>query len=256
MAKIAIITGASSGLGLEFAKQIDSEGEMDEIWLLARSEDKLNQVAGDLHTLAIPIPTDLSNTADIATIAEQIDKAGAQVAYLVNGAGFGKFGSWKDISDSDVWGMIDLNCKGLVAMTKACLPYMSKGSKIIQIASAAGFMPLPNMNVYAATKAFVLSYTKALRYELAGSGITVTALCPTWVKTGFEDQARKTQNSHAVNHLLFAQSPKQVVSRALLDNRMHLAVSCASIQSFALRLFGKVLPSCVTMAGWDAVRRL
>lgn len=119
--------------------------------------------------------------------------------------------------------MIDLNCRGLVDMTHATLPYMGRGAHIVQVASAAAFVPLPHMNVYAATKAFVLRYTRALRWELHGTGITATALCPTWVKTGFEKVARESGGGSDVHHLLGAQKASTVVSRALRANRLHMA---------------------------------
>ena len=174
----------------------------------------------------------------------------------MNAAGFGKFGDWQTISDAAVDSMIDLNCRGLVDMTRAALPYMERGSRIIQVASAAAFTPLPHMNVYAATKSFVLHYTRALRWELHGTGITATALCPTWVKTGFERVARTSGGGHDVGHLLGEQTPQEVVRRALCANKAHFAVACASPPSAALRLIGKVVPSCITMAGWDVLRRL
>lgn len=254
--RIAVITGASSGLGLEFARQIDARKDVDEIWLIARNERKLEEVAAQLHTPAIPVPADLSSSADIATIAQKVADDGLIVKYLVNAAGFGRFGAWDDISEEDAEGMIDLDCRGLVSMTRACLPSMERGSHIIEIASAAAFVPLPYMNVYAACKAFVLRYTRALRWELHGTGITATALCPAWVKTGFEKRARKSKDGHAVRHLLFAQEPSTVVRRALEDNRMHFAVSCAGIPSAALRIIGKIVPNAITMAGWDIIRRL
>lgn len=254
--RIAVVTGASSGLGLEFARQIDAKRDVDEIWLIARNEKKLEEVASTLHTPAVPVPADLSNSADIATIAQKISDDDLAIVYLVNAAGFGRFGAWDDISEQDAEGMIDLDCRGLVSMTRACLPSMERDSHIIQIASAAAFVPLPYMNVYAACKAFVLRYTRALRWELHGSGITVTALCPTWVKTGFEKQARKSKNGHAVRHLLFAQEPSTVVRRALEDNEMHFAVSCASLPSLGLRLVGKIVPYAITMAAWDLIRKI
>ncbi len=256
MTNIAVITGATSGLGLEFARQIDALGGLDEIWLVARNEQKMEEVAAELKTPAVPVPADLSKSADIATIAHLLNKGNLNVRYLVNSAGFGRFGAWDDIEEADEETMIDLNCKGLVSLTRTCLPHMQRGAHIIQIASAAAFVPLPDMNVYAASKAFVLRYTRALRWELIGTGITATALCPTWVKTGFEKQARKSKASHAVNHLLFAQNASTVVSRALFANSLHAAVCCASIPSFCLRLIGKIIPNCITMAGWEVIRRL
>lgn len=256
MTRVAIITGASSGLGREFARQLDASPDVDELWLVARNEQKLKDVAATLATPAIPVPADLSKSADIAAIATKLKDDGLVVSYLVNSAGFGKFGSWKDISDEAEETMIDLDCKAVVTMTRACLPFMERGSRIIQIASAAAFVPLPYMNVYAAAKAFVLRYTRALRWELHGTGITATALCPTWVKTGFEKTARKTKDAQAVNHLLFEQTPQTVVARALRANRMHYAVCCASIPSVCLRIIGKVVPDAITMAGWEVIRRL
>lgn len=254
--KVAIITGASSGLGLEFARQIDARGDVDELWLIARNEEKLEAVAKELHTPAIAVPADLSSSADIATVAQKVADDGLVVRYLVNAAGFGRFGAWHDIAEADEEGMIDLDCRGLVSMTRACLPSMESGSSIIQVASAAAFVPLPYMNVYAACKAFVLHYTRALRWELRGTGIAATALCPTWVKTGFEHQARKSTGGRDVRHLLFAQEPSTVVRRALEDNQMHFAVSCASIPSAGLRVVSKVIPNAITMAAWNILRKL
>ena len=254
--RVAIITGASSGLGREFARQLDAQQVADELWLVARNEKALTDVASELDTPSRAVAADLTSEADIANIRATLSAEDPRVTFLVNAAGFGKFGDWQTIADAAVDSMIDLNCRGLVDMTRATLPYMERGSRIIQVASAAAFTPLPHMNVYAATKSFVLHYTRALRWELHGTGITATALCPTWVKTGFEAQARKSKDAHAVNHLLFAQNASTVVSRALFMNRMHAAVACCSIPSFCLRIIGKIVPNCITMWGWNLIRRL
>lgn len=254
--RIALITGGSSGLGREFAVQIDAMQVVDEIWLVARKEEALKAVAATLSTPARTVVADLTSKADITSIVSTLNAEQPRVSYLVNAAGFGKFGDWQTISDEAVDAMIDLNCRGLVDMTRAALPSMDRGSRIIEVASAAAFVPLPHMNVYAATKAFVLRYTRALRWELHGTGITATALCPTWVKTGFEKVARTSGGAHDVGHLFGEQSASTVVRRALCANKAHLAVACASPQSAALRLIGKVVPDCVTMAGWNILRRL
>lgn len=254
--RVAVITGASSGLGREFARQIDLLQEVDELWLIARSEETLEEVAASLTTPAVPVAADLTDEADISKVKAHLKEAGPRVCYLVNAAGFGKFGDWQTITDEAADAMISLNCRALVDMTRAALPYMERGSRIIQVASAAAFAPLPHMNVYAATKAFVLRYTRALRWELHGTGVTATALCPTWVKTGFEEVARASDGGHDVGHLLGAQEASTVVSRALCANRLHAAVATASPQACALRVIGKVVPSCITMAGWNLIRRL
>lgn len=160
--RVAIITGASSGLGREFARQLDAQQVADELWLVARNERALADVADELDTPSRAVAADLTSEADIANIRATLSAEDPRVTFLVNAAGFGKFGDWQTISDAAVDSMIDLNCRGLVDMTRA-LPYMERGSRIIQVASAAAFTPLPHMNVYAATKSFVLHYTRALR---------------------------------------------------------------------------------------------
>lgn len=254
--RVALITGASSGIGREFAVQIDKMQVVDEIWICARKAADLEEVAKELDTPAKILAADLTKEEDITGIRNTLKSKLPKVAYLVNAAGFGKFGDWQTISDEAVASMIELNCKAVVEMTRASLPYMDRGSRIIQVASAAAFLPLPHMNVYAASKAFVLRYTRALRWELAGTGITATALCPTWVKTGFEKVARQSGGGHDVKHLLGAQSAKSVVRDALLANKAHFAVACASPQSLLLRLIGKVVPNCISMAGWEVLRRI
>lgn len=256
MTRIALITGASSGLGVEFARQLDGEPNIDEIWLVARSEERLEEVAKSLATPAIAIAADLSAPEDVRAIVSKLADDELAVSYLVNSAGFGRFGSWEAVPVEDEEGMIDLNCRALVSMTRACLPHMERGSRIIQVASSAGFMPLPSMNVYSASKAFVLRYSQGLRFELRERGIGVTALCPTWVNTGFEATARKSADGQAVKHTLFAQATDVVVSRAIRASKCGLSVCCASPQAEALRLIGKVMPAPIAMAGWDIVRRL
>lgn len=254
--RIAIVTGASSGLGREFARQIDLLQQVDELWLLARNAEALEKTGATLSTPFLAIAGDLADPATIEKVAGRLDKEQPQVMYLVNAAGFGKFGNWQTITDEDAASMIDLNCRSLVAMTRTCLAHMPRGSHVIQVASAAAFVPLPHMNVYAASKAFVLRYARALRWELRGSGITVTALCPTWVKTNFEKVARTSGGGNDVGRLLGAQEASTVVARALCANRAHFAVACASPQALLLRLVGKVVPNCITMAGWEILRRL
>lgn len=254
--RIALVTGASSGLGREFARQLDLMQQVDELWLVARNEAALQEVGRSLTTASRAIAADLSTEEGLDVVRGLLADEQPRVSYLVNAAGFGKFGDWRTISNADADAMVDLNCRAVMAITRACLPRMERGSRIVQVASAAAFAPLPHLNVYAATKAFVLRYTRALRWELHGTGITATALCPTWVSTGFEAVARQSGGGHDVNHLLGAQQARTVVSRALCANRAHLAVACASPQSALLRLAAKVLPSSVVMAGWEVLRRV
>ena len=121
--RVAIITGASSGLGREFARQLDAQQVADELWLVARNEKALTDVAGELDTPSRAVAADLTSETDIANIRATLSAEDPRVTFLVNAAGFGKFGDWQTISDAAVDSMIDLNCRGLVDMTRAALPY-------------------------------------------------------------------------------------------------------------------------------------
>lgn len=256
MTRIALITGASSGLGLEFARQLDANPDIDEIWLIARSEKRLEEAAKSLATPAMAIAADLSAPEDVRAIASKLEDDGLVVSHLINSAGFGRFGSWEAVPVEDEEGMINLNCRALVSMTRACLPHMTRGSQIVQVASSAGFIPLPSMNVYAASKAFVLRYSQALRFELRQKGINVCALCPTWVNTGFEATARKSGDGQAVKHTMMAQPADAVVARALQASERGRGICCASPQAKALHLIGKIAPAPMAMAGWNIIRKL
>ena len=190
---IAIITGASSGLGKEFLKQTDSYN-FDEIWVIARQKEKLEALRDIVHTNLKIIPLDLSLNSSFKIYEEELKKEKPNVKLLINCAGFGKFGNYSEIPLEDSLKMIDLNCKALVSMTEKTLPFMNEFSKILQICSSSSFQPLPFANVYASTKAFVLSYSRALNYELKERRILVTAVCPGWVRTNFFETAKKTKN--------------------------------------------------------------
>jgi uncharacterized protein len=151
--------------------------------------------------------------------------------------------------------MVDVNCRALVEMTQVCLPHMGRGSRIVQIASAAAFQPLQGLAVYAASKSFVLSYTRGLRRELAGRGIHVTAVCPIWVKTEFVKVARDTANGRTVRHPWPQLSPARVVAHSDLVSRCNYPVATCSVVAFAMRVFCKLAPAPLVMWIWEGVRR-
>ena len=185
--KVAIVTGASSGIGAEFARSIRSRSD-DEIWLVARREERLKALAQELSGCRI-LPADLATDAGIGAIKGALRVSTPEVSYLVNAAGFGDFGGYDELSEDKIAGMIDLNVKALVLLTHATLPYMKRGGRIIELGSGSCFTPLPYFNVYASSKAFVLHYTKALKHEIKKHGVTVTCFCPGWVETEFLGKA-------------------------------------------------------------------
>ncbi|WP_251449056.1 SDR family NAD(P)-dependent oxidoreductase [Vermiculatibacterium agrestimuris] len=254
--KIAIVTGASSGLGRAYAKQLDRLLHPDEIWLIARREERLQALAGELGCRGRVLAMDLKRRESVEVLEALLAEERPEVAALVCAAGFGKFGRAQDLTAEETGDMIALNCRSAVEVTRVCLPYLERGSRLLEVASCAGFQPLPGMNLYAATKAFLLRYTQALRWELRGRGVKVTAVCPYWVKTEFMAVARDTANPDAVRHTPFAMRPEAVAAWSLTMNGLDLAVATCGPIPFAMEVGSKVLPACVPMALWDKLRRM
>ncbi len=243
MKKIAVITGASSGIGREFALQISKKySSIEEIWIIARRTDKLNEVKKEIHgKLVRVLSLDLLKDSDINFYKSLLERLNPSIRLLVNAAGYGICGHFEDTSYEDNIGMIDLNCKALVAITHISLPYMASPSNIINVASSAGFLPQPSFSIYAATKSMVLSFSRALNRELFDKNITVTAVCPGPVNTEFFDIAEKNTNSKAYKYMLRV-SPKRVVNKALLDSFYFKEVSVYSFPIKAFRILAKFMP--------------
>jgi hypothetical protein len=184
--KTAIVTGASSGMGAEFCRRLDAYG-LDCIWLIARRKDKLDEVASSLKTPSKIFSLDLTDPDDIHALREAIDSEDPDIRYLVNCAGFGKFGMTWELSPVLTRSMIDLNVNALVEITNICIPHMKAGSHIIELDSLSAYVPMYDLNVYASTKAFVRHFCNGLREELREKGISVTEVSPGWVRTDFID---------------------------------------------------------------------
>ncbi len=178
----ALITGASSGIGEAFARELAAKNT--NLVLVARSEDKLNQLAqqlqGQFNLQTEVIVQDLTEPEAAHTLFHQVDRLGLNIDLLINNAGFGDYGAFGDRPLDKQLEMIQLNITALVGLTGLFLPGMKqRGSgSIINVSSIAGFQPLPYMSVYAATKAFVLNFTEALWAENKNSGVRFLALCP------------------------------------------------------------------------------
>lgn len=248
--KIAIVTGASSGMGREFVKQLSEYVQVDEIWAIARREDALKQLAAQVATPVRPVSLDLCDSESFTRLQEMLAGENPQIDLLVNAAGFGKFGDYADIPMEDDLRMLDLNCKALVAVTRICLPYMKKGSHVLQLDSLSAFQPVPYITTYGATKAFVLSYTRALSRELRPAGIRMMAMNPGWVKTEFFNHALQTNGSKVqyYNHLYEA---ADVVATGLKD--LYKTKKDYSVHGFPIRMqvrLVKLLPHNIVMKVW------
>ncbi len=260
--RIILVTGASSGLGAEFVRRLDRlsiiEGwEIDEIWGIARSGDKLAALQKELHTPFRPLALDLTQEASFHLVKAMLHSLHPEVWMVVNAAGMGKIGGPGEISDQDTARMIDLNCKAAVEMTSAVLPYIPRGGRIVEICSTASFQPFPYLNVYAASKAFLYRYSRALSRELRGRGISVTAVCPYWVKdTGFIGNARQGDGGDKIRGFPFASEEKTVVRKAVQDVLMRKPVSTPGPVCTVHRAAAKLLPDGFMMDLWELIRWL
>ena len=242
--KIAVITGASSGMGREFVKQLEGKYSFDEIWVIARRLDRLEALKSELETELRPISLDLTKRESIRAFAELLEKEKPEVSVLVNASGFGLFKEFDKAPLEDYYSMIDLNDTAVVGMTYAALPYMSKGSMIWNICSVAAFQPIPYINVYGATKAFALSFTRALNVELRPRGIKALAVCPYWTKTEFFDRA---VTDSTISYYQCMYDPKKVVERAIGDMDRRKDVSIYGKEARMNAFLTKILPHRLVM---------
>lgn len=252
---IAIVTGASSGLGAEYVRQLDACECFNEIWVIARRQERLAALQEQVKTRLRPFVCDLTKQESIRQITALLKKKKPNVRVLINCAGFGKIGSYSHIPLEQCEQMIDLNCRAAVTVTQIVLPYMHRGGRILEICSTSAFQPLPCMNVYSASKAFLYRYSRSLASELTGTGICVTAVCPFWVRgTEFIGSAKKTDDSHQVNNFPLSSLTEDVVRRSLKDSRRGRTVSTPGFACTLHRVLAKFLPSSLMMAVWNKLR--
>ena len=251
--KIAIVTGASSGMGREAILQIAGRfGGVGEIWAVARREDRLKELARQIPVPLRIFPLDLCREDSLETFRKALAEDTPEVKILVNSAGYGKIGKAGSLDLSDETGMVRLNCEVLCAVTHLVLPYITDHSRIIQFASSAAFMPQPGFAIYAATKSFVLSYSRALNTELRARDITVTAVCPGPVKTEFFEIAETTGSIPLYKRLVMA-DPKKVVRLALRDSMMGKSVSVYGPLMKAFCVLCKLCPHGVLLRIMDSL---
>ena len=246
--KIAVITGASSGMGREFVVQLCNQQKFDEVWVIARRTDRLESLSDEVKTTTVrPISLDLTKKESIEAYRALLEAEKPEVDVLVNASGVGRFGTFSDMDLESMDLMVDLNVKAYVAMTYVTLPYLHKGSEVYQLDSLSSFQPVPYICVYGATKAFVLSFSRALNVELKKQGIHMMAVCPGWVKTEFFDHAVKDDTITYYNRFYTAD---QVVRRALRDMKKRKDVSICGFPIRAQVFFTKLLPHKLVMKIW------
>lgn len=239
---IAIITGASSGIGMEYARQMDLHFKsIDEFWLAARRKDRLEELAGTLRHKCRVLDMDITEDGQLNRLEGLLREKHAVVRMLVNCAGYGIMGSFAGQDRETELGMIRLNCEALTDISHRCIPYMRRGSRIIQMASCAAFMPQLNFAVYAATKAYVLHFSMALGAELEHKGIYVTSVCPGPVDTPFFEIAERTGKTLAIKKYTMVQADR-VVARALRDSYNRKPKSVYSLPIRGIEAAAKLVP--------------
>jgi short-subunit dehydrogenase len=254
MKRIIVITGASSGMGVEFARQLAARPGVDELWLIARREERLQTLASSLQggaPLIRVFPGDVGGRNGGLFVAKLLSEAGGAekiaVDTLVNCAGFGVYGPFTLAALDKQLEMIEVNAAGLTAICGAALPYLVPGSRIVNVASLASFAPMGNFAVYAASKAYVLNFTLGLAAELADKNVRVTALCPGPVDTEFSLVA----SGGAREKVLHGENPAAVVEHCLacLERGKPIAVMTAKwkLKAFLPRLAGRLFTARFTM---------
>ncbi len=246
--KIAVITGASSGLGKEYALAVSRlRPDIDEIWLMARRKEKLEEVASNLSKKTRILSLDVTDNAAIEEYKNLLESENAKVSLLINNAGFGKLGYFYDISTEYNAGMIRLNCEALTVMTSVTLPYMREDSEIINTCSIASFAPNSRMAVYSSTKAFVMSFSRALRDELKHRKINVLAVCPGPMETEFLGLAGINKGDSKTFDMLPRDNAQKVAENSLSASQKKKAIFCDHFFYKFYRVVSKILPTAFVM---------
>jgi uncharacterized protein len=244
----ALITGASSGIGEQFARQLAARGHG--VFLVARREDRLRALADDLereHGIRAEVASsDLADREAVEVLPALVAERGLKVEVLINNAGFTTVGDVHENPDRQV-GMIRLNCEALVALTSAWLPGMVERGRgaVIQVASVAGFQPIPVQAVYGATKAFVRSFSEAVSAELRGTGVTMTALCPGPVATEFLEAGGFKTESPGPSFIW--STPEQVAKSGIEGAEKGKRVVIPGLGNRATALFGQHGPRAIVL---------
>ncbi|MBE6936244.1 MAG: SDR family NAD(P)-dependent oxidoreductase [Ruminococcaceae bacterium] len=245
--KIGIITGASSGLGVEYAKRAaEACGGLDELWLIARRRERLEAITADCGCPVRVLPLDLANPGSFDTLSALLAAEQPEIRLLINNAGLGYLGDFDAQSIGQNTAMCDVNVRALTVVSGLAVPYMTAGSAILLVSSIASFVPTPRMSVYCSTKAYVSSLAKALREELRPRGVNVLAVNPCPMETEFLAVGNITGKSAAFDRLPRCQ-PDRVAAvslrRALRGKGQHTPLPLFKLY----RVLAKFLPHNLLM---------
>lgn len=240
--KIVLITGASSGLGAEFARQLDKEvSGIDEFWLVARRKERMEELAQNLTHPARIFANDVRNRSLYECLEWQLTEECADIKILVNNAGCGFNGFVTEQSSEKLIDVLDINCTAMTAITTLCIPFMKKGARIIHMASSAAYLPQPGFAAYAASKSYVLNFSRALGEELRSRGIYVTAVCPGPVETEFLKKSGAEKSSYGLKKYVRMEA-KDVVAEAIRGAKRKQTVVTPGLAMKGFRLLTKVVP--------------
>ncbi len=250
---IAIITGASSGLGAEYVRAAtEIFPEIDTFWLVARRKERMEALAAEFPQKNFKvISADLSDSANLAKLEQDIKAESPAIRLLVNCSGFGLMGDTDSTDYTRQVSMVDVNCRALTAISSMCIPFMERGGLMVNVASIAAFVPIAGMNVYAATKAFVLSFSKGLRRELKKKGVNVLAICPGPMNTEFfgvagisvEDIANRSNLLTALPWV----NPKKATRNSLKKGKKGAAVYTPRLIYKFYRILAALVPHRIFM---------
>lgn len=253
MKDIIIVTGALNGMGLEFVKQIRVLEDCL-IWAIDYNKNDLDNIK-DINNIKY-FNIDLTKESEIKLIKDELEKDNYNVKILANCAGFGKFDHNENIDLDTKINMLDLNCKAYMVLIDYCLSYMKENSYIMNIASCAGFQPIPYINLYAATKSFVLSYSRALNRELKYRNIHVLTVCPYWTDTKFFDRSIDKNKKEVVINYSVMYNPKDVIKKAIKDLYNKKELSIYGFINNMQRILVKILPHSLVMKIWINQQKL
>lgn len=220
--KIAVITGASAGIGREFVYAVDRQEHFDEIWVIARRLERLEELAAKCSTPVRPLAMDLADLESIEEYKALLEKEQPEIGLLINASGCGVFGPFEEKELKKLLNSATLNSLALTAMCHVSLPYMHKGSSIVNMGSNSAWQPVPYQAVYGASKSYVLSFSRAIGRELRSRGVHVMCVCPGWIKTEFQQTA---QHDRYIKYVDKWYGPDEVAVQAMKDLRKKKSVS-------------------------------